>query len=448
MRPASTSRSPTDAGPRTPRSRLVVSRSACILGAVLMPGMAVAQVSPTNPAAEQGVPGTPDQTATHQGTATPAAVQDKKEAPAVDLSVIYTAEAWRNASGGIRRGNRYLDNLDLTLTVDAGRALGWRGATLFVYALYNNGRAFSGDLVGDAQTVSNIETGVRALRLYQAWVEQRFAGDRASLKVGLYDLNSEFDTTNVGSLSLLSSHGIGPEFAQSGRNGPSIFPYTSLAVRGEYRLGTTLTLRAALLDGVPDDPRRPRRTAIILGHGDGALGVAEADYVGPLANVTVGYWRYTARFAPWSRDAPDRTVRGNDGAYLVVERRFTHADPALPGDKRGLAGFVQAGAADPRFNRIARYVGAGLVYTGVLASHEDRLGVTFARATFSNAYRHQQAEDGIAVRSAESVVELTYRRAVNRYLTLQPDLQYILRPSAGPTLHNALAFGLRIEIGA
>lgn len=61
------------------------------------------------------------------------------EAPAVDLSVVYTGEAWSYARGGLRRGERYLDNLDVTPTVDAERALGWRGVTLFAYGLYNNG---------------------------------------------------------------------------------------------------------------------------------------------------------------------------------------------------------------------------------------------------------------------------------------------------------------------
>ena len=413
---------------------------------VLMPGRACAQADAGNPAAEQGVPGAPDPTAPHQGTAPPAAVQQKQQPPAVDLSILYTAEVWHNASGGIRRGSRTLDNLDVTLTVDAERVLGWRGATLFVYGLRNNGHAFSGDLVGDAQTVSNIETGVRATRLYQAWIEQRFAGDRASLKAGLYDLNSEFDTTNVGSLSLLSSHGIGPEFAQSGRNGPSIFPYTSLGVRGEVKAGAAVTLRAAILDGVPDDADHPRRTAIRLGHGDGALGVAEADYVGSLANVTIGVWRYTARFDAWPSSGTIRSGHGNGGGYLVVERRLLRADAASADDKRGLAGFVQAGVADPRTNRFARYLGGGLVYTGV-AGADDRLGLTLAHAVFSDGYRNLQAANDIVVAGSENVVELTYRRALARFLTVQPDIQYVVHPSNGPTRHDAVALGLRIEVG-
>jgi carbohydrate-selective porin OprB len=105
-----------------------------------------------------------------------------EETSAFDLTAVYTAEILGNARGGANRGARYLDNLDVTLTVDAERAFGWRGATLLAYGLYNNGEPFSGDLVGAAQGVSNIETGVRAARLYEAWIEQRFALDRASVK--------------------------------------------------------------------------------------------------------------------------------------------------------------------------------------------------------------------------------------------------------------------------
>ena len=427
--------------------------------AVLLPLGGIAVVAATASAQTTTVPASPtqndpaksDQTATHDGTAPPAVEDSKKQPPAVDLAVVYTAELWRNARGGLRRGERYLDNLDVTLTVDADRALGWKGATLFVYGLYNNGRALSGDLVGDAQTVSNIETGVRGARLYEAWIEQRFAGDRASVKVGLYDLNSEFDTSDVGSLSLLSSHGIGPEFAQSGRNGPSIFPVTSLAIRGDYKLDDRWTLRGAVLDGVPGDPDHPARTAIKLGHGDGALLVGEVAYVGGETKAAIGYWRYTARFpeiAP-ATGGDGATRRGNDGAYLVVERRLTHGHKqAGSEDKQGLAGFVQLGVADVRINPIARYMGGGLVYTGLFRREGgDRIGVTIARAGFGERYRNRQASEGGRADEAETVLELTYRTPVTKWLTMQPDLQYVRNPSADPALRNALAIGMRIEVG-
>ena len=281
-------------------------------------------------------------------------------------------------------------------------------------------------------------------------MEQRFAGDRASIKAGLYDLNTEFDTSNVGSLSLLSSHGIGPEFAQSGRNGPSIFPVTSLAVRGEYRLDDSWLVRGAVLDGVPGDPAHPGRTSILLRRKDGALLVGELAYVHGETKASLGYWRYTAGFVPFGQETialPGKRVRGNDGAYIVVERRLTHGGQPSADDKRGLSGFAQAGLADARFNRVARYLGAGLVYAGILSSDgDDRLGFTVARATFGTPSRASSAtSDRLA--GAESVVEITYRTPMTPWLTLQPDVQYVVHPSAERTRRDALVFGLRFEIG-
>ncbi|MCG8506051.1 MAG: carbohydrate porin, partial [Sphingomonadales bacterium] len=114
------------------------------------------------------------------------------------------------------RGVRYLDNLDLTLEADLGRAVGLADTTLFLYGLYNNGTAFSDGLVGDAQVVSNIEAPVAAFRLYEAWLEHRLFEDAVSLRAGLYDVNAEFDALESAGLFLNSAHGIGTDIGQTG----------------------------------------------------------------------------------------------------------------------------------------------------------------------------------------------------------------------------------------
>lgn len=377
----------------------------------------------------------------------PAPVPEAKEA-VVDLSIVYTADVWHNARGGIRKGTRYLDNLDITAKVDAERAFGWRGATLFAYVLYNNGNGMSRDLVGDFQSASNIETAVRAARLYQAWVEQRFADDRASLKFGLYDLNSEFDGQQTGALFVNSSHGIGPDFSQSGRNGPSIFPVTSLALRADYKLSDQWLVRAAVLDGVPGDPGHPKRTAIKLGHGDGALVVAEVEREAGRTRTVLGYWRYTARFDDLfetARAGEPVKGSGNDGVYMTVERRFVA--PNHQGDS-GLRGWIRLGFADDRFNSLNNYLGGGLVYTGPFKRRpKDQAGVAFGRAHFGTPYRRALAINGVRSSARELAVEATYRAVVNRWLTLQPDIQYIVNPGGRPELRDALLFGLRTQLG-
>ena len=84
-----------------------------------------------------------------------------------------TVDACRVGSlrvSSLGRGTRYLDNLDLALEVDGGQLFDVDGLKLFVYGIYNNGHAFSGELSGDAQGVSNTETD-RAMRVMEAWAE-------------------------------------------------------------------------------------------------------------------------------------------------------------------------------------------------------------------------------------------------------------------------------------
>lgn len=183
---------------------------------------------------------------------------DVERSESLIMDLVYTAEAVSTVAGGKERGIRYLDNLGLVVSADLDALIGWRGARMRLQGLYNNGASIS-DLIGDSQGASNIETGVRAARLFEAWIEQR-VGDAASLRVGLYDLNSEFDNISIAENFVGSAYGIGTDIAQTGLNGPSIFPTTSLGARLDYRPAMGWVLRAALLDGVPGDPHRPSRT--------------------------------------------------------------------------------------------------------------------------------------------------------------------------------------------
>lgn len=316
--------------------------------------------------------------------AAPAAAPNAVTGRAVTLTAAYTADLRGNVRGGIATGVRYLDNADLQVSVDAERLIGWHGARLFVYALYNNGTQLSTALVGDTQSVSNVETGVRALRLFEAWIEQD-VGRRGSLRLWLYNLNAEFDTTRSGGLFLLSSHGIGPDLSHSGRNGPSIFPSTALALRGAIGLGGPWLARVAVLDGVPGDPDHPGRTVIRLSPRDGALLIGELDHVTARTKLALGLWGYSARFDAVAPAAGATSGRGNKGGYALIEHHFggTHGDAAA-----GPSGWLRAGLADPRYNRIVSYVGGGLVYGDALPGRPDDMdGIAIASANFIRRYR-------------------------------------------------------------
>lgn len=352
----------------------------------------------------------------------PPPLEPEATADPLALDVVYTADLWR-AEGGVGQGWRFLDNLDLTLAADLDQLAGITGTRAFAYVLYNNGESLS-ELNGDAFVASNIETGVRALRLYEAWVEHDFAPG-ASLRAGLYDLNSEFDALETSSLFIGSAHGIGPDISQSGANGPSIFPVTSLAARLSVEVAPGATVRAAVLDAVPGDPARPKRTAIILG--EGALGIIESDVTLGAARVIGGAWRYSE-----GQPRIDGTgSAASQGIYLRGETCLSG------GDTCALKGFVRAGIASAATNPFSSFLGAGMT----LALGEATLaGLAIAHG---NAGKPQRRSDPDF--RDETVIEATVAHRFAPWLTLQPNLQLIRRSSAAGN-RDAQAMGVRVTI--
>lgn len=364
----------------------------------------------------------------HSHTHSPEEI-DEEQGPIL-LQLTYTGEVTGNATGGLRRGTRYLDNLDIVFEADMEKLVGWTGAQVHVYGLYNNGKSIS-DLAGDAQAVSNIETGTQALRLYEAWIDQKI-GEKLSVKAGLYDLNSEFDALDAAGIFVSSPHGIGTDFAQSGRNGPSIFPSTSLAARVQWQPSDGWAARTAVLDGVPGDPAHPGRTVIKLGKGDGALLVGELEAPFGGGKLLLGRWQYTARF---DRNDGSGTGKGNAGTYVRGE--FPLIDQA----EREVDAFFRLGTAAGRFNMFDGFASGGLKFSGwVPGRDEDEFGIALAAAFTSDSYR---AATGAG--SSEVAIEATYRAPIAPWLSLQPSLHYIRNPSADPGVADALVLGLRAE---
>ncbi len=350
---------------------------------------------------------------------------DSADDRAYEVGAVYTSDLWRNTKGGLRTGGAYLDNLDVTLALDAERAMGWTGVSAFVYGLYNNSARFSDRYVGDAMTVSNIDAP-EAVRLYEAWIQWQSAAEHAlSFRLGLYDLNSEFDMSDGRSLFLHSSHGIGHELGQTGANGPSIFPVTSLGLRAAWSPARQWSALVAVLDAVPGSPEHPSSNRIRVSGDEGALAIAELQWAGErVTKVSLGHWRYTA----------DENRGTYAGIEMALDRDSGHEPTTLA--------FARYGVADDRLNEFADSWSIGVRRRSLFAARpEDQIGVAYTRADVSDAasaHRHQY----------EAAIELTYRAELTDWLAIQPDIQLILNPGADPALEDSLVFGLRLEFSA
>jgi len=365
------------------------------------------------------------------------------EAGPWNFTGVLNVDAFDSAGGGLKTGPAVLIKGALSASYD-GSKQGHDGLTGLVSMQYVNGTRFSRNFVGDAQGLDNIEAS-GAVRLYEAWIAHDYADSHLGWKVGLVDLNTDFDTQETAALFLNSSDGVGPEFSHSGRNGPSIFPTTALAVTSYLRPKQGWTLRAGLFDGTAGSPEYPGRFAIRISGEDGLLAIGQVERrYSDNTRIEVGVWRYTASFeALHQLDAQGQAVRlqRSHGGYALIEGPLLKSKDS---DEKGLNGWLRVGLSDPTVNKISGYIGAGVVYTGLLARRPtDQVGLAI-----NHAIVDQQNLSVIvaAERQAETAIELTYRYNANDWLVVQPDAQLIIRPSGDRTIPTALVVGVRFNI--
>lgn len=383
------------------------------------------------------------------GASSQASTDPEPETRAAELSALYTADALWNVHGGLREGAAYLDYIEVAAGLDAGRALGWHDLTFYGSAFRRNDPTFSDRYVGDAMIVSNIDAASPA-QVLEAWVEWGFdARGPGSMRVGLYDLSAEFDTFESRTFFLNSAYGIGQDLAQTGLNGPSIYPVTALGARLAWAPREEWLLKTAVLDGVPGDPEERGRSRLHLSSSEGALWISEAIGGNGRVRGGVGYWRYTADFPELQEPDASGTVgtrNDNAGGYVMAE--FASGVAVATGEPRWRV-FLRAGMAEDHVNTFDRFLAAAAVYRSDWPRrYGSQLGLAIAEARIGDAYRELRAAEGLATDACERNVELTWRFPLGAHAALQPDLQYVQNPSGDPQVPDAWVVGLRIELFA
>ncbi len=116
----------------------------------------------------------------------------------------YTNDVLSNVRGGLRTGTIDQGKLQGILTVDFGKLAGWNGLSGFAnfFQIHNTGR-IRRDYVGGINTIAAIEA-VPATRLSEVWLEQKFADDKASIRVGQLAADAEFFYSELSTMFLQS----------------------------------------------------------------------------------------------------------------------------------------------------------------------------------------------------------------------------------------------------
>jgi porin len=362
----------------------------------------------------------------------------------LSVNVMYTGDLRRNTTGAIAVGTAYSDMFDLGAT--------WTSDTLFsdtrftskVSLKHLGGDDITGEFIGDLHGVNNIEAP-DAWRLYEVWSEFSFGGrSNTSVRVGLLDLNVDFDAPVTSALFAGPAHGIGTEVSQSGLNGPAIFPVTGLGVRVAGDFSEVLRWRVGAFEGAPGDDQEDSFAVFSYDRGEGSLLIGELEYANERFNkISLGLWSYTAEFDRLDSElvSDARSEDGNRGVYALMDMKVAEVGTAR------IDASLRVGLADARFNAVDEYVGATVVMSHPFGSRpDDAIGFAVAYGSTGDLYRSVQALVGVPSASSETSYELTYRAPMTDWLVLAPSVQFVDNPGADLSMDDAWVVGLRFEL--
>lgn len=346
---------------------------------------------------------------------------------------IYTGEGFQNCRGGIstRGATRYRGNLDAILTLDTGKANWWEGGELFVYMQHSHGQTLSADFVGDGQLYSSIDTSPHPqdlTRLGEYWYRHTFDEETLAVKAGRLDASADFAFADLGGDFLNASFIVLPNVPLP------YWGFQTLGVSSVYQVDERLSLAGGAYDHGQDRGHWWVTTA-----SRGMFFIGQMEYRpwaecedAPLTILRLGTW-----FTNSDAVAHDESHihEANYGFYGTIDRMlFAERDDA----EQGLGAFCQCSWAPADRNQIDQHYGAGLVYRGLIPLRDaDTMGIGFTLVRFS-------ADLGeLTGQTSENAIELFYKARLREWLAVQPDMQYIARPSG--LERDALVVGLRFE---
>ena len=300
--------------------------------------------------------------------------------------------------------------LELQLTLDTRKLVGWPGGRLFLDAQSHSGANVVTRQVPALADPDNMDA-YSETSLDRAWFQQDLLARKLRMRVGLMYVDDQFFTVpfaqNFVSLDFSSDASIStfvlPTYPK-GAWGADVFVHPG--AQASFSLGIF----------------RDHETELAYDPG-GTLIVSEEAWRGRCAGLPltlqVGGWIDTGRFQRFEGGL----IHHAAGAYLVAGARLWRA---AAGGGRGIGAFLQLGAAPAALAMVRQHFGAGVVWRGPWAARpHDELGIAYSDSMLS---AHAGFTHGF-----ESELEAYYQIDASHGWTVQPDLEYWEHPGGEDT---------------
>jgi len=367
--------------------------------------------------------------------------REKLKNKGIDIFGYYDLTVLGNPIGGVKKGLAYAGLLNLYLDFDLEKLLNIRGLRFRVSGSWASGRSLTDDFIGNFFQVSSIFSGTQ-VRLYQLYLEQSLFDDKLNIALGRLATGDEFMTSpiffNFVSLAFdqnpisvlfnIPSFTVDPVSTWGAR--VKVRPFKEFyAMLGIYNseLGSgkiSFSNFEASFNG----------EALLIGE-LGYLLNSDKDSNGFPGNYKLGAYYDTNRFTVLSNPVGKR--RGNYGFYLIMDQMIYREGG--PGSDQGLTPFATFTLAPSEdINTFPFFFSTGLVYEGLFRSRDTD--------TTSFGFSYGKVSRNLIGQDFEMLMELTHIFKITPWLSIQPDVQYIIHPGGTGDIPNALVVGFGMYV--
>ena len=362
----------------------------------------------------------------------------------------YTTQLMGNPSGGQSQGFTYSGTLQIAINWDLDTLLHIPGLLFNVGAAWSTGKNLSADYIGNSFVVQSAysapDNGTNNLTLGEMYVQQRLLHNALTIAAGRLVPANTFATMPV--LNQYVNAGINAHPGALSINDATFTGYppgVEWGAQAIYNITPRLQMAAGVFNtnqSAAAGEQGGLNFALQQGN-RGVLSVVQFNYLanhapgdsGMPGQFTLGGFYDSNRFSRLSQ--PNTTESGTYSLYGMFQQMVYRAGGAS--SQQGLTVWGEAALApESSVNPMPYFVGGGVSYQGLLPGRgSDIASAGIIYGTFSHA---------IPRTTAETVLEANYQITVTRWLSVTPDLQYIIRPSGSSAISNAFVLGVQLAM--
>lgn len=388
----------------------------------------------------------------------------------IKFDVNYTMESAANLGGGADTNTtmRYSDQWSFGTNFDLQKLLDWQDAEFQMTVTSRNGQNLS-EQVADQRTgmlssVQEVYGRGQTWRLTQFWLRKGLFNDVVDVKAGRVTVGEDFDNFDG---NLFQNLALGSGQAGNWRGDRWFnWPVSQWGGRMKFNITPDVFFQVGFYNQNSANYDRGDGFRLDTSNSEGNLVPVELGWkptFGPEklpGNYRIGYYYSSVDgdvYGSW-RNGGYQDQAHSYGGYLLLQQQLTAQDGDV---NRGLGVRVQAVMNDHKTSKTDNYQSIAFTWTGPFdARPQDEIGVGASRihvnSDYTRSLRQQNQANGESrfdsptylpiQEGSEYNYEVYYNAKVTNWMSLRPNLQYVVAPGAVSEVKDAFIGGISANI--